>query len=178
MPSNDWWPSGWRCGWPNAVSDAASDVSAVFDEAVAELGTAVSELRQLAHGIRPSCLDDGLVPALSQLVSTTHLPIVLHVTATDLDEDVETTAYYVAAEAITNAVKHADAATITLDVDVVDGQLHVRVVDDGNGRASCPSGIGARRPRRPGRRARRAAVDREPARGAGTIIEAVLPCAS
>ena len=138
------------------------DVTAVFDEAVAELGTAVSELRQLAHGIRPSCLDDGLVPALSQLVSTTHLPIVLHVTATDLDQDVETTAYYVAAEAITNAVKHAEATTITLDVDVVDGQLRVRVADDGNGRASCPSGVGTRRPRRPGRRARRPAVDREP----------------
>ena len=60
------------------------DVTAVLDEAVAELGTAVSELRQLAHGIRPSCLDDGLVPALSQLVSTTQLPIVLRVTTAHL----------------------------------------------------------------------------------------------
>ena len=63
------------------------DVTAVLDEAVAELGTAVSELRQLAHGIRPSCLDDGLVPALSQLVSTTQLPIVLRVTTAHLDQD-------------------------------------------------------------------------------------------
>ena len=78
-PSNDSWPWGWPCGWPSAASDAAWTSPAVFDEAVAELGTAVSELRQLAHGIRPSCLDDGLAPALSQLVSTTHLPIVLRV---------------------------------------------------------------------------------------------------
>ena len=123
-----------------------------------------SELRQLAHGIRPSCLDDGLAPALSQLVSTTHLPIVLRVSATDLDQDVETTAYYVAAEAITNAVKHAEATTITLDVAVVAGQLHVRVVDDGNGHAALRGRVGARRPRRPGRRTRWAAVHRESTR--------------
>ena len=153
------------------------DVSAVFDEAVAELGTAVSELRLLAHGIRPSCLDDGLVPALSQLISTTHLPIVLHMTATDLDEDVETTAYYVAAEAITNAIKHADAATITLDVDVVEGRLRVRVTDDGNGRASARPGSGlAGLADRVGAHGGQLSITSQ--HGAGTVIEAMLPCAS
>jgi len=153
------------------------DVSAVFDEAVAELGTAVSELRLLAHGIRPSCLDDGLVPALSQLISTAHLPIVLHMTATDLDEDVETTAYYVAAEAITNAVKHAEAATITLDVDVVDGHLRVCITDDGNGRASARPGSGlAGLVDRVGAHGGQLSINSQ--QGAGTIIEALLPCAS
>ena len=153
------------------------DVAGVFDEAVAELGTAVSELRQLAHGIRPSCLDDGLVPALSQLVSTTHLPIVLRVSATDLDQDVETTAYYVAAEAITNAVKHAEATTITLDVAVVAGQLHVRIVDDGNGHAASRPGSGlAGLADRVGAHGGQLSI--ESRRGAGTTIEAVLPCAS
>ncbi len=153
------------------------DVTAVFDEAVAELGTAVSELRQLAHGIRPSCLDDGLVPALSQLVSTTHLPIVLRVTAADLDQDVETTAYYVAAEAITNAVKHAEATTITLDVATIAGQLHVRVADDGNGRAAPRPGSGLDGlADRVGAHGGRLSI--ESRRGTGTIIEAVLPCAS
>jgi signal transduction histidine kinase len=56
------------------------------------------------------------------------------VTNQPLDRDLETTAYYVAAEAITNAVKHAEAGRIVLDVDVVESQLHVRVTDDGSGR--------------------------------------------
>src|SRR4029077_16116462 len=149
------------------------DVPAALDEAVAELGTAVSELRQLAHGIRPSCLDDGLVPALSQLVSTTHLPIVLRVAATDLDQDVETTAYYVAAEAITNAVKHAEATTITLDVDVVDGHLRVCITDDGNGRASARPGSGlAGLVDRVGAHGGQLSINSQ--QGAGTIIEALL----
>ena len=153
------------------------DVSAVLDEAVAELGTAVSELRQLAHGIRPSCLDDGLVPALSHLVDTTHLPIALHVSAADLDQGVETTAYYVAAEAITNAVKHAEATSIALDVAIVAGQLHVRVADDGNGRAVPRPGSGlAGLADRVGAQGGQLSI--RSGRGAGTTIEAILPCAS
>ena len=153
------------------------DVSGVLDEAVAELGTAVSELRQLAHGIRPSCLDDGLVPALSHLVSSTPLPITLHVTAGDLDTDVETTAYYVAAEAITNAVKHAGAQHIALDVDAVDGQLRVRVSDDGSGQAAVRAGSGlAGLVDRVGAHGGQLSVDSR--RGVGTVVEAVLPCAS
>jgi signal transduction histidine kinase len=153
------------------------DVTTVLDEAVAELGTAVSELRQLAHGIRPSCLDDGLVPALSNLVSITHLPIILNVSAVDLEQDFETTAYYVAAEAITNAVKHAEAATITLDVVTVAGRLHVRVTDDGNGHAAPRPGSGlAGLADRVGAQGGRLSINSKT--GAGTIIEAVLPCAS
>ncbi len=153
------------------------DVSGVLDEAVAELGTAVSELRQLAHGIRPSCLDDGLVPALSHLVSSTPLPITLHVTAGDLDTDVETTAYYVAAEAITNAVKHAGAHHIALDVDAVEGQLRVRVSDDGSGQAAVRAGSGlAGLVDRVGAHGGQLSVDSR--RGVGTVVEAVLPCAS
>lgn len=154
-----------------------ADVAGVLDEAVAELGTAVSELRQLAHGIRPSCLDDGLVPALSHLVSSTPLPITLRVTTGELDTDVETTAYYVAAEAITNAVKHAGARHIALDVDVVDGQLHVRVSDDGSGRAAVRAGSGlAGLVDRVGAHGGHLSVDSRS--GVGTVVEAVLPCAS
>ena len=153
------------------------EVTGVIDNAVAELATAVSELRQLAHGIRPSCLDDGLVPALSQLVGSTPTPIELRVTNQPLDRDLETTAYYVAAEAITNAIKHAEAARITLDVDVVESRLHVRVTDDGCGRATIRGGSGLA-----------GLADRVSAHGGhlnvdstlgrGTVVEAILPCAS
>jgi signal transduction histidine kinase len=153
------------------------DVSGVLDAAVAQIGTAVNELRQVAHGIRPSCLDDGLVPALSSLVSSTPIPVTLEVTASQLEPDVETTAYYVAAEAITNAVKHADARQITLRVEVGDGELHVRIIDDGVGDAAPHEGSGlAGLADRVGAQGGRLAIHSP--RGHGTIVEAVLPCAS
>ena len=153
------------------------DVGDVLDGAVAELGTAVSELRQLAHGIRPACLDDGLVPALSRLVSSTPIPIALQVNAPGLDMDLETTAYYVAAEAITNAVKHADAHLITLDVDSRAGLLHVRVADDGVGLGANHTGHGlAGLADRVGAHGGTLSIVSD--RGVGTVIEAVLPCAS
>ncbi len=153
------------------------DVSGVLDAAVTELGTAVSELRQLAHGIRPSCLDDGLVPALSGLVTSTPVPITLQVTTTKLDPDLETTAYYVAAEAITNAVKHAGAQVISLNVETRNGELHVRITDDGCGRAALREGSGlAGLADRVGAHGGRLDIDSR--RGVGTVIEAVLPCAS
>ena len=92
------------------------DVNGLLDEAVAELGTAVSELRQLAHGIRPSCLDDGLAPALSVLVGNVPIPVEMDVAETQIDGDLQTTAYYVASEAIANAVKHSRARRIALRV--------------------------------------------------------------
>ena len=52
------------------LGEGTVDVDGVLDRAVAELGTAVVELRQIAHGLRPSSLDDGLDRALGALVST------------------------------------------------------------------------------------------------------------
>jgi signal transduction histidine kinase len=153
------------------------EVAGILDQAVAELGTTVSELRQLAHGIRPSCLDDGLLAALSSLVSSTPVPISLQVAVIDLDPDLETTAYYVAAEAITNAVKHAEAQHIALDVSAAGGELYVRVTDDGSGMAAVREGSGlAGLADRVGAQGGRLAVNSR--RGLGTVIEAVMPCVS
>ena len=153
------------------------DVFGVLDAAVAELGTAVSELRQLAHGIRPSCLDDGLVPALSSLVASTPVPITLQVTTAKIDPDVETTAYYVAVEAITNAVKHAGAKGISLSVEASNSELHVRITDDGSGQAAPREGSGlAGLADRVGAHGGRLDINSRP--GVGTVIEAVMPCAS
>ncbi len=134
------------------------DVNGLLDEAVAELGTAVSELRQLAHGIRPSCLDDGLAPALSVLVGNVPIPVEMDVAETQIDGDLQTTAYYVASEAIANAVKHSRARRIALRVVTHGTDVHVRVTDDGVGGAAQTRGIGPRAARRPGERARRPAL--------------------
>jgi signal transduction histidine kinase len=153
------------------------ELTGVLDAAVTELGTAVSELRQLAHGIRPSCLDDGLVPALSSLVSGAPVPIILQVSPIQVPPDLETTAYYVAAEALANAIKHAHARRITLEVNEIDGDLLVRVSDDGVGAVQPHTGSGlVGLADRVGAHGGRFLVSNSP--GRGTIVEAMLPCAS
>lgn len=160
------------------LDDPATNVDGVLDTAVAELGTAVAELRQVAHGLRPSSLDDGLGPALAALSTTTPIPLEVDVAAPDeLADDVATTAYFVASEAVTNAVKHADAEHIRLQVGSQNGELRVRVSDDGQGGATTRPGAGLS-----GLADRVAALGGRlqvhSPRGNGTIIEAVLPCAS
>ncbi|MGC9667371.1 sensor histidine kinase [Planosporangium sp. 12N6] len=159
------------------LDDGSVDVDALLDQAVAELGTAVAELRQIAHGLRPSSLDDGLAHALTTLVGTVPVPVSLDVCADPVPDDVATTAYYVASEAVVNAVKHADAASIGLRVARIDGRLTVQVRDDGKGGARLLPGAGLA-----------GLVDRVAAAGGGlrltsplgqgTLVEAQLPCGS
>ena len=152
------------------------DIPGVLDTAVAELSTAVSELRRVAHGIRPACLDDGLLPALSDLVRSTPIPVRINVQVHALPDELETTAYYVAAEAITNAIKHSEAGRIDLDVDARDDLLYVRIADDGSGGARPRTGSGlAGLADRIGATGGTLAITSPP--GSGTVVEAVLPCA-
>ncbi|WP_370937072.1 histidine kinase [Amycolatopsis sp. cg13] len=153
------------------------DVNGLLDHGVAELGTAVAELRQLAHGLRPSSLDDGLGPALAALTSTLPMSIELDISTGDLADDVVTTAYYVVAEAVANATKHAHAKRIAVSVGQCSDRLRVEVVDDGIGGAAPEAGSGlAGLSDRVAAAGGRLRVE-SPA-GAGTRIEAELPCAS
>jgi signal transduction histidine kinase len=159
------------------LSNGGVDVHGLLDQAVAELGTAVSELRQLANGIRPSCLDDGLVPALSVLVDAVPIPVDMRVAEMQIDGDLQTTAYYVASEAIANAVKHSRATRIALHVDARGDDLYVRVEDDGVGGAEQRDGSGlARLTDRVGAHGGALFVSSPP--NGGTTVEAILPCAS
>jgi signal transduction histidine kinase len=150
-------------------------MDSLIDTTVAELGTAVGELRQLAHGIRPSCLDDGLRAALAPLARTVPVPVTVEVLAGELSEDVSATAYYVVMEAVANAIKHAGASRVEVAVEQRAGTLRVRVSDDGRGGADGAGSGWA------GVRDRVAAVGGSLAlispAGAGTAVEAVLPCA-
>jgi len=155
----------------------AVDVDALLERAVAELTTAVAELRQIAHGLRPSSLDDGLSAAL--VAMTRSLPVPVHVAVDDdsLPDDLATTAYYVACEAVTNAAKHAGANLIAVDVSRMDDRLVVRISDDGRGGAQARPGSGLT-----GLQDRIAALGgtlvMHSLAGRGTTIEAELPCAS
>lgn len=153
------------------------DVDALLDRSVAELATAIAELRQIAHGLRPTSLDDGLHAALAALTSKLPLAVQLEVASDPIDDDLVTTAYFVAAEAITNAAKYADAQQIQVRVARTDLTVHVSVQDDGVGGAAARTGSGLE-----GLADRVAAVGgslqvSSPV-GVGTTVEAVLPCAS
>ena len=128
------------------LDDPELDVDGLLDASVAELATAVAELRQIAHGLRPSSLDDGLGQALSSLASKVPIPVTVDVAgevgAGRIPDDVATTAFFVASEAMANAVKHAHPAMIGLRVTRDDERLTVQVRDDGQGGASVRPGAG------------------------------------
>ncbi|MEV6494928.1 histidine kinase, partial [Actinoplanes sp. NPDC051633] len=150
------------------------DVNGLLDQGVAELGTALVELRKIAYGLRPGRLDDGLGAALTELVRTVPIAVDLDVCTDRLPDDVATTAYYVVSEAITNAVKHATADRIGLRVTRSNGTLLVSVTDDGRGGAalSTRSSIADRVAALGGTMRVHSPV------GSGTMVEAVLPCGS
>ncbi|MGW5261143.1 sensor histidine kinase [Microbispora sp. NPDC004025] len=159
------------------LGDGTADVDALLDEWVAELAVAVTELRRIAHGLRPSSLDDGLGNALVMLAGKVPVPVALDVSADDLPDDVAMTAYYVASEAMTNAVKHAGPAAIGVRVSRAGDHVTVRISDDGRGGALMRPGAGlaglADRVRAAGGALRLSSPE-----GGGTTVEAVLPCAS
>jgi signal transduction histidine kinase len=156
------------------LGDETVDVGGLMDEAVAEIGTAVAELRQIAHGLRPSALDDGLPAALSRLVRNLPMPIDMQIEEVTLPDDVATTAYFVIAEAITNAIKHAEATSIRLRVGRADGAVQVHVSDDGRGGAILGTGsVLADRVAALG-----GSLSVASPLGRGTTVEVALPCAS
>ena len=90
----------------------------LFDEAEKNLLVAIDQLRELAHGIHPTILTDlGLGEAIRSLTAGSPVPIQLvELPSGRLDPSAEATAYYVVAEALTNAQRHAQATTITIRV--------------------------------------------------------------
>jgi signal transduction histidine kinase len=154
-----------------------TDVHGLIDQTVAELGTAVAELRQIAHGLRPSSLDDGLHAALAALTAQLPIPVVLEVHSEPLPDDVATTVYYVTSEAIANAVKHAEATRIDVRIARSNRHLEVRVSDDGCGGATLAAGSGLA-----GLEDRLSAIggalELQSATGRGTTVAAVMPCGS
>jgi signal transduction histidine kinase len=124
------------------LGDADGPAIEFLDQALAHAERANAELRDLAHGILPATLSRGLEAALETLVGRLHLPVSLNVTRERLPPDVEATAYFIVAEALTNTVKHSGASRARVSASVQDGALHVEVHDDGVGGASADAGTG------------------------------------
>jgi PAS domain S-box-containing protein len=123
------------------LSSAGSHVDSACDE----IEHAIEDLRQLANGLHPPLLSEGGVgPALAAVGKRLPLSIEIDVQPGRFDADLEAAVYYVAAEALTNAVKHAQATTAAVEI-VRDGEwLRLTVCDDGRGGANEGSGTGLR----------------------------------
>jgi signal transduction histidine kinase len=155
--------------------DHATDpeLAGLLDRGAEGLEDALGELRELARGIHPAVLSEaGLVPALRALAGRSPVPV--EVDADDLPPlpaPVEATAYFVAAEAVTNALKHAGATRIRITLRRA-GVLDLMITDDGVGGADLSRGSGLL-----GLRDRVSALDGAFAvhSGPGTTIRATLP---
>ena len=149
------------------------------------LGDLLGRLGDTSHDLAPPDLDLGLVGALERLAAQAPLPVRVEsdglgasavsrsddpATATDL----ERAAYFVCAEALTNALKHAEATQLTISVERHDRWLSLSVADDGRGGAAPSDGSGLA-----GLEDRVAAlggtmsVDSAP--GSGTVVRVALP---
>src|SRR3954468_17271084 len=111
-----------------------------------DLKLALEELRELARGLHPAVLTDrGLEPALHSLAHRAPFPVeIVGVPATRLDEGAEAAVYYVVAESLTNAAKHADASGARVELSATDREVIVTIGDDGSGGASAARGSGLR----------------------------------
>ncbi len=130
-------------------------VAALIDSSIETLHAALAELRDLSRGVYPFLLaQEGLTAAVQVLVGRSVVPVVLRSDPLPrLRPELEVTAYFVIAEAVTNALKHAQANQITIDICWSHPRLTVTVTDDGVGLAGAASGSGI-----PGLRTRVTAV--------------------
>jgi signal transduction histidine kinase len=146
-----------------------------MEESARGLRVAMAELRDLARGVHPAVLSQGgLGMALADVAAHCPVPVRTDVSVERFSAAVEETAYFLICEALSNVTKHAGASRVTVSVRPRDGNLVVRISDDGAGGATT-DGHGLR-----GLSDRVAAiggvllVDSPP--GGGTIVSATLPC--
>ena len=170
----------------SAIAGASAVSSAKLEDTAAILDRLLGQVRQISLNLRPSILDDlGLVPALRSLLDEQgrRASVTARLAADNMPEnlspEIQTTCFRIAQEAITNAMRHADATQIDVDLRCEDGNLRLLIRDNGAGfhvesvRAQT-IGLGligiTERAALVGGRAR---IISSP--GRGTTIEAVLP---
>ena len=160
-----------------ALGRGDETADALLDEALEHAQRATTELRELAHGILPAVLTrGGLRAGVDALVARAPLPVAVDVPEDRFDPAVEAAAYFVIAEALTNAAKHSRASSAEVRVRRERGAVSVAVRDDGVGGAALDGssgllGLDDRVASLHGR----LRVESPP--GAGTLVEAVMPLA-
>ncbi|MGW0908647.1 sensor histidine kinase [Streptomyces sp. NPDC002853] len=143
-----------------------------------EVAAAVLEIRRIIDGLRPAALDSmSLADAVNRHARTVSSTLPIEVTVAHLGElrpEVETAAYRIVTEAITNTVRHADAQRCHVALAVHDGALHITVTDDGGGIApNVPAGVGLSSMRRRAQALSGSLTVHSTT--SGTVLAAVLP---
>lgn len=151
--------------------DTSEEVLSVLDDTRA----AIDELRELAHGLHPAILTHhGLGAAVQALADRAPVPVTVDIAKGRYPPQVESAAYFVAAEALTNVAKYAQAKAVRVSADRRDEHLVLVVADDGVGGAAPSPGSGLA-----GLDDRVAALAGtlvvESPQGAGTIVRAEIP---
>jgi signal transduction histidine kinase len=115
-----------------------------ISQVVTGLAGISEELREISRGIHPGILSKGgLGPALKMLARRSAVPVELDVSVHRRSgESAEVAAYYIVAEALTNAAKHAQASEVNVRVEAVGPNLHLSIRDDGIGGADPTKGSG------------------------------------
>jgi signal transduction histidine kinase len=157
----------------NDPDQARQTVRKARDEALNALG----ELRDLSRGLRPALLQDrGLGSAIDDLAQRSRMPVAVTYSGSieHTPEPIQTAAYFVVAEALTNAAKHSDAESARVSIERTDAGLAATVVDDGRGGAN-PNGSGLA-----GLQKRVRALDGRldviSPPGGPTVVRAEIPC--
>ncbi|WP_420120125.1 sensor histidine kinase [Nakamurella sp.] len=163
---------GRRAGDPDRVRDLAEQITE-------QLRTLLDDLRALVQGIMPATLTErGLAAAVTVLAESMPVPVRLRLDPDlgRLPAEVESTGYFMVAEALTNVVKHAAAGRIEVELHATGGRLAVTVTDDGRGPAGAVPGFGLRSLRdRVG--ALDGTVTLRPGPAGGTRLRAEFACA-
>ena len=117
----------------------------LLDSASCSLAESLSELRELARGLHPAVLEYGLPSALEALANRSAVPTTLTCDLPGrLPQPVELAAYFVAAEALTNVAKYAQASAASVRAFARDGNATIEIADDGVGGADGALGSGLR----------------------------------
>jgi signal transduction histidine kinase len=150
----------------------------LLEDAGSEVTLAIDELRQIAHGIHPVALNLGLAAAINSVADRSSVPFAIRDLPSErLDDTAEATAYYVLAEAATNAQRYAHASLITVRATWVLQVLRIEILDDGIGGARETDGCGLE-----GLRNRVEALggtfEVESRAGQGTRVAAAIPAAA
>jgi signal transduction histidine kinase len=157
-----------------ALQDNDADAESLVANALDAVEQGNQELRELARGILPTILTrGGLQAAVNAIVKRLDVPADMDIPDERFPAEIEASAYFIVAEALTNIVKHADATRAEVRASVEDGMLRVEVRDDGVGGADPRShGLMAMSDRVAALRGR-LELDSPP--GAGTTVVATLP---
>ncbi len=127
-----------------SVPSERDDLKSMLTEAVSGLTDVFQELQELSRGLHPAILSTGgLRAAFKTLARRSPVPVNLDVTIEQrLPESVEVAAYYVVAEALTNAAKHARASEVRIRARTTGASLDLLISDDGIGGADSGRGSG------------------------------------